>query len=337
MYDVWPALFVADESRAEEALEALRAGTVVAPLASGGHVRRGARFLLVLENGRVLGSGEVIKVTNDTHELAVWKQAEAPAKAPFLGGQALVRLKAILRHESRPPLQVYILPNEGSRRRFGTADFDGASALLDQPASQVVEKAAPNRNSSTIKKAEADKKAASPAPKPIEPSRSKEDEEFLTWLPPRLAQLVAERVPAAEWETLVSAALCAVGFSTDELGQRRPGEPVPDCVARLEGDTVIKLVVDAKAGTWNAPTEAIRAMKDYVREFGGPRAYAVFVVGKLGPDVRDRLAGAMVGYRDAVAITGRQLAELIVKRLKQPELMMEAEVTRLLRGGGTRR
>lgn len=120
MHDVWPALFVADESRAEEALEALRAGTVIAPLASGGHVRRGASFLLVLENGRVLGSGEVIKVTNDTHELAVWKQAEAPAKAPFLGGEALVRLKAILRHESRPPLQVYVLPNEGGRRRFGT-------------------------------------------------------------------------------------------------------------------------------------------------------------------------------------------------------------------------
>jgi len=58
MHDVWPALFVADESRAEEALEALRAGTVIAPLASGGHVRRGASFLLVLENGRVLGSGE---------------------------------------------------------------------------------------------------------------------------------------------------------------------------------------------------------------------------------------------------------------------------------------
>jgi len=143
MHDVWPALFVADESRAEEALEALRAGTVIAPLASGGHVRRGASFLLVLENGRVLGSGEVIKVTNDTHELAVWKQAEAPAKAPFLGGEALVRLKAILRHESRPPLQVYVLPNEGGRRRFGTADFDGAAALLDQPASQVVQTVTP--------------------------------------------------------------------------------------------------------------------------------------------------------------------------------------------------
>ncbi len=331
MHEVWPALFVADETRAEEALEALRAGTVIAPRASGGHVRRGARFLLVLENGRVLGMGEVIKVTNDTHEVAVWKQAEALTRAPFLGGQALVRLKGILRHGSRPPLEVYLLPNEGYTKRFGTADFERAVALLDQP-----KKAAPDRKSSTIKKAEAEKKAASSEPKPIERSRSREDEEFLAWLPPRLAQLVAERVPAGKWETLVSAALCAVGFSTDELGQRRPGEPVPDCVARLEGDTVLKLVVDAKAGTWNAPTEAIRAMNDYIREFG-PKAYPVFVVGKLGPDVRDRLAGAMVGYRDAVAITGRQLAELIVKRLTQPELVMEAEVTRLLRGGGARR
>jgi hypothetical protein len=127
--------------------------------------------------------------------------------------------------------------------------------------------------------------------------------------------------------------------SLSRLGQSRPGEPVPDCAARLEGDTVLKLVVDAKAGTWNAPTEVLRAMMGYVREFGGPRAYPVFafVVGRLRPDVRQRRAGAMVGSRDAVAITGHQLAELVVKRLTRPELMMEAEVTRLLRGGGVRR
>lgn len=318
-------------------MHALQAGAVTAPLASGGHVRRGAKFLLVLENGRVLGFGEVIKVTNDTHELAVWKQAEALTRAPFLGSQALVRLKGIVRRENSQTLQAYLLPNEGGRKRFGTADFDRSVLLLDQPANQVEEKAAPDLKTSTGKRVEAAKTAASTAAGSIGAGRSKEDEELLAWLPPRLAPLVAERVPAAEWETLVSAALCAVGFSTDQLGQRRPGQPVPDCVARLEGDTVLKLVVDAKAGTWNAPTEAIRAMKDYVQEFGGPRAYPVFVVGKLGPDVRDRLAGAMVGSRDAVAITGRQLAALIVKRLTQPEFMMEAEVTRLLRGGGAKR
>lgn len=336
MHEVWPALFVADQSKADEALEALRAGTLKAPLASGGHVRRGAKFLLVLGNGCLLGFGEVIQATNDTYELAVWKQAGSLKEAPFLGAQALVRLAGILRQECLAEFHAYLLPNEGARKRFGTADFDRSALLLDRLKGSVEKKADAKRNS-TGKKAVAEDGPTTSLPNRSGSGTAWTDEELLAWLPPRLTKLIAERVPAAEWETLVSAALCAIGFNTDELGQRRPGEPVPDCVARLEGDAVLKLVVDAKAGTWNAPTEAIRAMKDYVGEFGGPRAYPVFVVGKLGPDARDRLAGVMFGSRDAVALTGRQLAELIVKRLTQPELMMEAAVTKLLRGGGAKR
>lgn len=331
MHEAWPALFVADQSKANEALEALRAGTLRAPLASGGHVRRGAKFLLVLGNGCLLGFGEVVKVANDTYDLAVWKQAGSLDAAPFLGAKALVRMAGILRQEWLPEFRTYLLPNEGARQRFGTADFDRSALLLDQ-AKGAVEERDDLRSSGAGKKGAPEDAPRRTVPERGEPRPSWTDEELLEWLPPRLTKLIAERVPAAEWEALVSAALCAIGFSTDELGQRRPGEPVPDCVARLEGDTVIKLVVDAKAGTWNAPTEAIRAMKDYVREFGGPRAYPVFVVGKLGPDARARLANVVFGSRDGVALTGRQLAELVVKRLTQPELVMEAAVIRLLRG-----
>lgn len=74
-------------------------------------------------------------------------------------------------------------------------------------------------------------------------------------------------------------------------------------------------------------------MRDYLAEFGGPRGYPVFVVGRLGKEVRQRLAEAVIGLTDVVAITGRQLAELIVRKLTHPELPFEAELRQLLRSG----
>ena len=48
---------------------------------------------------------------------------------------------------------------------------------------------------------------------------------------------------------------------------------------------------------------------------------------------RQRLAEAVIGLADPVAITGRQLAELLVRKLTHPELSFEAELRLLLRSG----
>jgi hypothetical protein len=160
------------------------------------------------------------------------------------------------------------------------------------------------------------------------------DRDLLAWLPPRLSALVTDDARADQWEALVAATFRALGLTVDELWQKRPGEPVPDCIARYEGNAgTYLLVVDAKRGEWNAPIDAVRAMRDYLAEFGGPRGYPVFVVGRLGRDARQRLADAVMGHADPVAITGRQLAQLLVRKLSHPELSFEAELRLLLRSG----
>lgn len=336
MHEVWPVLFVAYKSKAEEVLGSLREGSLSAAIVSGRHVRRGARFVVALEDGRVLGTGEVIKVSNDRHELSVQGEVTALGDAPEFAENLLGKLKALLGPDKRPPVVAHVIPIDGKGCPFDIGGFDAAAGLLDTARKPV--EAAPSKSATPAagarRAAKSDSKGGgNRAPKALAADEDG-DAELLGWIPPILAPLVTGKARADEWETIVGNALRAVGFTTEELGRTRPGEPVPDWVARFEGDSaVFKLVVDAKAGSWNAPTDAIRAMKDYVREYGGAKAYPVFVVGQAGPDVKEKLAHAMIGHRDAAVITGRQLAELIVKRLTRPELSLESEVAALLRHG----
>lgn len=337
MHEVWPVLFVAYKSKAEEVLGSLREGSLSAAIVSGRHVRRGARFVVALEDGRVLGTGEVIKVSSDRHELSVQGEVKALGDAPALAENLLVKLKALLGPDKRPPVVAHVIPTDGKGSPFDIASFDSAAGLLEtlrKPAEALPSKSvAPADGSRRAAKSDSNGGNKKEATKVLA-AAGDGDAELLGWIPPILAPLVTGKARADEWETIVGKALRAVGFTTEELGRTRPGEPVPDCVARFEGDSaVFKLVVDAKAGPWNAPTEAIRAMKDYIREFGGAKAYPVFVVGHAGPDVKEKLADAMIGHRDAAVITGRQLAELIAKRLTRPELSLESEIAALLRDG----
>jgi hypothetical protein len=330
MHDVWPVLFIAHRSKAEEALKALKDGNLAAAVGSGVHIRRGAQFILALDDGRILGTGEVVKAFKEKQELAVrYEPANASAATP-LPKPHLDRLKALLSAANGPPtspVAAWVIPTGAVTSPVDVAWFDEVTALVGQTS-------APPKGSAeaaTRKTPAASESEPRTAPRN---ALTASDRELLSWLPPRLGALVTDEARADQWEALVSATFRALGLTVDELWQKRPGEPVPDCIARYEGNAgTYQLVIDAKRGEWNAPVDALRAMRDYLAEFGGPRGYPVFVVGRLGRDARQRLAEAIIGLTDPVAITGRQLAELLVKRLTHPELSFEAELRLLLRSG----
>ena len=56
-YDVWPVVFVCWRSKAEETLQSLAAGTLDISYGRKIHIRKGARILVVSEDGSVLGLG----------------------------------------------------------------------------------------------------------------------------------------------------------------------------------------------------------------------------------------------------------------------------------------
>lgn len=330
MHDVWPVLFIAYRSKAEDALKALRDGNLSAAVGSGVHIRRGAQFILAVDDGRILGTGEVVKAFREKQELSVRYEPAGAASATMLPKPHFDRLKALLTGTNGPPtspIAAWVIPTGAVTGPVDAAWFDEVTALVEQAK-------APPKGS-----AEAASRRI-PSSSELEPKAAPRnaltgaDRELLGWLPPRLSALVTDDARADQWEALVSATFRALGLTVDELWQRRPGEAVPDCIARYEGNAgTYLLVIDAKRGEWNAPVDALRAMRDYLAEFGGPRGYPVFVVGRLGKDARQRLAEAVIGLAEPVAITGRQLADLLVKKLTHPELSFEAELRLLLRSG----
>lgn len=326
MHDVWPVLFVAYRSKADDALRALRDGNLSAAVGSAGKIWRGAQFILALEDGRVLGTGEVVKAFKEKQELSVRYEAPDAASAATLPKPHLDRLKALLGGGGRPPVTAFLIPTAAGGP-VDVAWFDDITALVEKAT-------APAQGGPDAPPTKPPRVASPELGIPRNDALPAADRELVEWLPPRLGALVRDDVRADQWEALVAATFRALGLTTEELGQRRPGEPVPDCIARYEGNAgTYVLVIDAKRGEWNAPVDATRAMRDYLAEFGGRRGYPVFVVGRLGPDARQRLAEADMGLAEPVAITGRQLAELLVKKLTHPELPFEAELRQLLRSG----
>ncbi len=328
MHDVWPVLFIAYRSKAEDALKALKDGTLSAAVGSGVHIRRGAQFILALDDGRILGTGEVVKAFREKQELSVRYEPAGAASATMLPKRYFDRLKALLDGSNGPPasaIAAWVIPTGSVTSPVDVDWFDEVTSLVEKP------KAIPKGSAETKKISNASNSEPKAAPRN---ALTAADRELLGWLPPRLSALVTDEARADQWEALVSATFRALGLTVDELWQRRPGEPVPDCIARYEGNAgTYLLVIDAKRGEWNAPIDALRAMRDYLAEFGGPRGYPVFVVGRLGRDARQRLAEAVIGLAEPVAITGRQLADLLVRKLTHPELSFEAELRLLLRSG----
>jgi hypothetical protein len=330
MHDVWPVLFIAYRSRAEDALKALKDGNLSAAVGSGVHIRRGAQFILVLDDGRILGTGEVVKAFQEKQELSVRYEPSNASAATALTKPHFDRLKAILGSANGPPaapVAAFVIPTDGRSRPVDVAWFDEVTALVE-PAT-----APPKGSTEAVSRKIPSASESGPRTAPRY-ALTAADRELLEWLPPRLSALVTDDARADQWEALVSATFRALGLTVDDLWQKRPGEPVPDCIARYEGNAgTYLLVIDAKRGEWNAPVDALRAMRDYLAEFGGPRGYPVFVVGRLGKDARQRLAEAVIGLAEPVAITGRQLADLLVRKLTHPELSFEAELRLLLRSG----
>lgn len=328
MHDVWPVLFIAYRSKAEDALKALKDGTLSAAVGSGVHIRRGAQFILALDDGRILGTGEVVKAFREKQELSVRYEPAGAASATMLPKRYFDRLKALLDGSNGPPasaIAAWVIPTGSVTSPVDVDWFDEVTSLVEQP------NAIPKGSAETKKISNASNSEPKAAPRN---ALTAADRELLGWLPPRLSALVTDEARADQWEALVSATFRALGLTVDELWQKRPGEPVPDCIARYEGNAgTYLLVIDAKRGEWNAPVDALRAMRDYLAEFGGPRGYPVFVVGRLGRDARQRLAEAVIGLAEPVAITGRQLADLLVRKLTHPELSFEAELRLLLRSG----
>lgn len=330
MHDVWPVLFIAYRSKAEDALKAMKDGTLSAAVGSGVHVRRGAQFILLLDDGCILGTGEVVKAFKEKQELSVRYEAASASAATTLPKPHFEKLKALVAGAYGLPtsqISAWVIPTGAVTSPVDVAWFDEVTALVEQ--------ATVGSNGSL--EVECAKSPGAPGTEPRTVPRNAltaADRELLGWLPPRLSALVTDDARADQWEALVAATFRALGLIVDELWEKRPGEPVPDCVARYEGNAgTYLLVVDAKRGEWNAPVDALRAMRDYLAEFGGPRGYPVFVVGRLGRNARQRLAEAVIGLADPVAITGRQLADLLVKKLTRPELSFEAELRQLLRSG----
>ncbi len=330
MHDVWPVLFVAHLSRAEDALKALKDGTLSATVGSGVHIRRGAQFILVLDDGHILGTGEVVKAFKEKQELSVRYEPADAFAATMLPKPHFDRFKALLASANGPPnapIVAWVIPTDGGPKLVDVAWFDEVTALVEHA------NAAPKERTEAVSRETPSASEADPRTAPRD-ALTAADRELLGWLPPRLSALVTDEARADQWEALVSATFRALGLTVDELWRKRAGDAVPDCLARYEGNAgTYTLVIDAKRGEWNAPVDALRAMRDYLAEFGGPRGYPVFVVGRLGRDARQRLAEAVIGLADPVAITGRQLADLLVRKLTHPELSFEAELRLLLRSG----
>lgn len=330
MHDVWPVLFIAYRSEAEDVFKALKDGTLAAAVGPGVHIRRGAQFILALDDGRILGTGEVVKAFKEKQELSVRYEPANASAATTLPKRHFDRVKALLRGADflpNSPIAAWVIPTGAVTSPVDVAWFDEVTALVEQAT------APPKGSTDAASKKTPSASESEPRTAPRNALTSA-DRQLLEWLPPRLSALVTDDARAEQWETLVTATFRALGLTVDGIGQKRPGEPVPDCIARYEGNAgTYVLVIDAKRGEWNAPADALRAMRDYLAEFGGPRGYPVFVVGRLGKDARQRLAEAVIGHADPVAITGRQLADLLVRKLTHPELSFEAELRQLLRSG----
>ena len=128
MHDVWPVLFIAYRSKAEDVSQGAEGRHVVPPpSARAAHIRRGAQFILALEDGRILGTGEVVKAFKEKQEqeLSVrYEAANASAATALpkphldklkalLGEPDLDKLKALLGVGNRPPFAAWVIPTDG--------------------------------------------------------------------------------------------------------------------------------------------------------------------------------------------------------------------------------
>ena len=336
MSDVWPVAFVGWKSKGSEMLEQVRQGQMEVWTGKL-HLRKGAQFVALLEDGTLLGAGEVSGVQQKMHHLSIKVLATSLDNAPKLSTELLEALRGVPRPFLKQPVNALIImpgKQDGilTETWFQAAELEAQQALTNTahqipspiqtaPPAQVMPSPAPA------------KEPAAPAPvaQPVPQEPATEREALLkSWVPPALQGLLQDHVRADQWEVIVAYAFQALGCQVKSQGRGEPGKAVPDCIARYTSPAgqLIELIIDAKAGTWNGAVDDIRAMRDYLA-LSNPYSFPLFVANGLKEDVRQRLNEHIMHGKVAKAITGRDLAVLIMQRFTDPNFNVEMELRRL--------
>lgn len=296
--DAWPVVFIGWQSRKEAIFTSVQKAELTTIIPNGIHIRRGARSIVILEDGELLGVGNIVSITkNGQRDICrfSWEAtAQSPTKLPRLSGQWLEKLQTL----PKTLLTLHINPlilSPSSRFNLNTKWFHDVErfALTQlQPAQKL-------------------------KPGVLE-------EELNEWLPPALQPLLTDYVPTDQWELLVAKAFIALGCNVEVLGHTKPGKAEPDCLVKYISPLgqVTELVIDAKAGQWGGAVEDLRAMQEYQAN-ANPYTLPLFVANQLHPETQERLKQYNMHGKTARAITGTQLAVLIVHRLTQPEFNVE--------------
>lgn len=324
--DVWPVVFVGWNSKAAEFFDAVRKGQI--DVWTGKlHARKGAAFVAVLEDGRIVAIGSLANVAGNLHELSINKAAFVPEGAPVLKSGLIDKVLAIPKPFLKGPVTAFPIPSD---KKDGVLDrqwFDEvvpfAEAALAAGRADLPPKVAATARAT--EKEGKERQAAS-----TQPAAEEESEALLKgWIPPVLQGLLADHVRADQWELVVAYAFRALGCQVQYLGQKAGPKAVPDCIARYTSPAgqVIELIIDAKAGQWNGAVDDIRAMRDYVN-LATPYSYPLFVANSLTKDTDEKLRQHIMHGKTARAISGRDLALLIVQRLTDPNFNVEFELRR---------
>jgi len=332
---VWPVALVGWRSKAQEILSAAASGTVAVGLGKGVHVRKDARFVMLLEDGAVLAYGEVVAVREPQFELRLAGIAPNPDGAPVLTGAWLEKLKAVPRGLLRQPLSGIVVVPDKQDAIIPMGWFDDvyrfAEKRLGQPVQGSASAPPPAEQASgsatqVSRPPRADQVAGVP-----EPQHDDERESLLrSWIPPALSGLLADHVRADEWELIVAYAFRALGCRVDIRGQTTPGRVEPDCIATYttSDGRIFEIVIDAKAGRWAGDIDDIRAMRDYMTR-AHPYARPLFVANSLAREVPERLRQQLINDKVGRAVSGRDLALLISQRLTDPGFSLEMELQRM--------
>lgn len=321
--DVWPAVFLGWKTKGDEIFRAFQLGQ--AEIASGKlHVRKGAAFLGVLEDGRVIASGHVANVSGSLYELSLTHLASSAEEAPRLEGGLMQKVKGIPKPFMKGPLTAFLIPPDAKENLFDLAWFKEVREFAQRELVRGTTTPLPKREEVQAKPIEVKETPAA--------TQIPEDERealLKGWIPPVLQGLLADHVRADQWELLIAYAFRALGCKVIYQGKKAGAKAVPDCTARYTSPTgqLIELIIDAKAGFWNGSVDDIRAMRDYVA-LGNPYSYPLFIANSLPKDIQDKLRQHIMHGKVARAICGRDLAQLIYQRLTDPDFNVEFELRR---------
>ena len=321
--EVWPTVFVGWNTKAEEVHRAFQLGQTEVYTGKL-HVRKGAAFVGVLEDGRLIASGSVANVSGSLYELSLTHLAASADVAPRLEGGLLQKLKAVPKPFRRGPITAFLIPPDAKENLFDLAWFKAVRELAARELVAGTTDAKPKHKEVPVKPMEVKE---TPAAKQI----PEDEREALLkgWIPPVLQGLLADHVRADQWELLIAYAFRALGCKVIYQGKKAGAKAVPDCTARYTSPTgqLIELIIDAKAGFWNGSVDDIRAMRDYVA-LGNPYSYPLFIANSLPKDIQDKLRQHIMHGKVARAICGRDLAQLIYQRLTDPDFNVEFELRR---------